>query len=79
MQSPLTISLATSGGGTLADLALVLQVEVPAGLLALLVLQIEGNDGLGLVDGVLALGGIGLERLVDRVEGGGGRQGICWK
>jgi hypothetical protein len=74
--SALTVSLGTSGGGTLANLAFVLQVEVPAGLLTLLILQVEGDDGLSLVDGVLALGGIGLQRLVDRVEGDGCGEGI---
>lgn len=72
----LTISLAALRGGALANLALLLQIEVPALLLALAVLQVEGDDGLGLLDGILALGGIGLERLVDRVKGGGGGEGI---
>lgn len=77
MEAQLTISLATGGSGTLADLALVLQVEVPALLLALRVLQVESDDGLGLVDGILAVGVVRLESLVDHVEGGGGREGIC--
>jgi len=72
----LTISLATGGCGTLADLTLVLQVEVPALLLTLGVLQIESNNGLSLVDGILAIGLVGLESLVDHVERGGGREGI---
>lgn len=73
----LTISLATGRGSTLAHLALVLQVEVPALLLTLGVLQVEGDDGLGGVDGVLALALVGLEGLVDGVERGGGGEGIC--
>lgn len=73
----LTISLAASRGSALAHLTLVLQVEVPALLLALGVLQVEGDDGLGRVDGVLALALVGLEGLVDGVERGGGGEGVC--
>jgi len=67
----LTVSLAAFGGKTLADLALVLEVEVPGCFFAASVLQVEGDDGLGLVEGILAIGLVGLERLVDDVEGGG--------
>lgn len=55
----------------LADNTLLLQVNVPAGRLAGLVLEGEGEDGLALLDGVLALG-VGLEGVGDGVEGGGG-------
>jgi hypothetical protein len=59
------------GGRTLPDLALVLEIEVPGCLFAAGVLQVEGKDGLGLIEGILAVGLVGLERLVDDVEGGG--------
>jgi hypothetical protein len=61
----------------MADLALVLEVEVPGSLFAVLVLQVESDDGLGLLNGILAVGLVGLERLVDDVEGFGCRVGIC--
>lgn len=73
----LTISLAASGSSTLTNLALVLQVEVPALLLALGVLHVESDDGLGAVDGLLATSLIALEGLLDHVERGGGGVGIC--
>lgn len=72
-----TISLSTGGGGTLADDALVLEIEVPALLLAGGVLEVERDDGLGVLDGVFALGFVGLEGGVDHVEGGGGGEGVC--
>lgn len=50
---------------------------MPCLLLAVLVLEVEGDDGLGLFDGVLALGGVGLEGGVDHVEGGGGGESVC--
>ena len=71
-----TISLLASRGSTLANLADLLQVEVPALLLAAGVLDVEADDGLGLLDGILALGGIGLEGSVDRVERGGRGESI---
>lgn len=74
--SKLTISLAPGRRSTLAHLTLVLQVEVPALLLALGVLQVEGDNGLGRVDGILTLGLVGLEGLVDGVERGGGGEGV---
>ena len=70
--SKLTIGLAASWGSSLANLALVLQVEVPGLLFTTLVLQVEGEDGLGLVDGILAIGITALEGLLDGVESGGG-------
>ena len=73
----LTISLSTSRSSALSDNTLVLEVEVPCFLLAVLVLEVEGDDGLGLFDGVLALGGVGLEGGVDHVEGGGGGESVC--
>lgn len=73
----LTISLSTLGGDTLANSTLLLEVEVPGLFLAAGVLEVESNDGLGLVDGVLALSGVGLEGRVDHVERGGGGELVC--
>jgi hypothetical protein len=68
----LTISLLAGRSSTLADLAFLLEVEVPALFLAAGVLQVESNDSLGILDGVLALGFVALEGSVDRVESRGG-------
>lgn len=73
----LTISLSALRGGTLANNTLLLEVEVPGLFLAAGVLEVERNDGLGLVDGVLALSGVGLEGRVDHVERGGGGELVC--
>ena len=59
------------GAKTGADLASVLEVNVPALRLAGLVLQGEGVDALGLLNGILAIGFVG-ERLADGVESGRG-------
>ena len=67
----LTVSLATLGSKTVSDLALVLEVEVPRGFFALVVLQVESDDSLSLLEGILAVALVGLERLVDDVEGDG--------
>jgi hypothetical protein len=72
IKAQLTVSFGARGSGAVANLALVLQVEVPALFLAVLVLDVEGDDGLGSVDGLLATSLIGLEGLVDGVERGGG-------
>lgn len=72
----LTIGLSTLGGSALANLTLLLEIEVPALLLTLLVLEVESNDSLGLVDGVLALRGVGLKDLVNDVESGGGGESV---
>jgi hypothetical protein len=71
-----TISLSTGGCGALADFPLVLQVNVPAPLLAGVVLQGEGVDAGALLDGVLALGVVGSESGVDGIKGGRGREGV---
>jgi hypothetical protein len=68
----LTISLSTGRSGTAADLALVLEIDVPALLLALGVLEVERENGTTLLDGVFAPGLVGLERLVNGVESSGG-------
>ena len=72
----LTVRLSALGSKALSDLTLVLEVEVPCGFFALIVLQVESDDGLGLVKGILAVGLAALERLVDDVEGSGRRVGI---
>lgn len=58
---------------TLADLASVLEVDVPALLLAGRVLQRKGEDGVALLDGVFAVGIIG-KSLADGIEGLRGRE-----
>lgn len=55
----------------MSDLALVLEVEVPRSLFALVVLQIESDDSLSVVESILAVALVSLERLVNDVEGGG--------
>jgi hypothetical protein len=72
----LTIGLSTRRSSTLADNTLVLEVEVPALFLAAAVLQGEGDDSLGGLDSILALGLIALEAGVDHVEGGGRRETV---
>lgn len=73
----LTISLSTLGGGTLSNNTLILEVEVPALCLALVVGQGESENGLGGLDGISALSSVGLESVVDDVERSGGREVIC--
>jgi hypothetical protein len=57
---------------TLGDGTLLPEVDVPALGLAGLVLQGEGEDGITLLDGVLALGIVRSETALDNVEGLGG-------
>lgn len=57
---------------TRGDFSLVSEVDVPALGLAGLILQGEGEDGIALLDGVLALSIITLESAVDELEGLGG-------
>lgn len=49
---------------------------MPALGLALGVLEREGEDALGSLDGLLALLGIGLESLVDGIKGRRGRESV---
>lgn len=68
----------TSGlANTSADLAGLLEVDVPALGLASLVLQGEGEDAVALLDGVLALILGGGEDGVDGVEGHRGGKLVC--
>lgn len=62
---------------TLGDLALLLEVDVPAVGLTGSVLQIEGKDGIALLDGVLAVGLAGFQSIVDGVESGRGGE-LVW-
>lgn len=50
---------------------------MPAGRLAGLVLEGEGEDGLAVLDGVLAVGFAAAEGGVDGLEGLGGRECVC--
>lgn len=54
------------------DLASLLEVDVPAGLIAARVLECEGVDAVALLDGVLAIGIAGVDGRLDGVEGGRG-------
>lgn len=63
---------------TLSDLSLGSEVQVPALGLAGLVLQGEGEDGIGLLDGVLARG-FSVESGVDHIKGLGGGECSWWK
>ncbi len=67
----LTIGL---GAKTLGDLASLLEVDVPALGLTSSVLQGEGEDGVTLLDGILAVGIGGVQGLVDGIKGSGGRE-----
>lgn len=76
VKAQLTVSFGARGSGAVANLALVLQVEVPALFLPILVLDVEGNDGFGSVNSLFATSLVALEGLVDGVERGGGGVGI---
>lgn len=72
----LTVGLSVGRSRALAHSTLLLQIQIPAVLLSLRVLEVERDNGLGLVDGVFALGRVTLEGGVDHVEGGGGRESV---
>jgi hypothetical protein len=57
-----------------ANGALVLEIDVPALCLASGVFESEREDGVALVDGVLAVSLAGVESVVDLVESRGGRE-----
>jgi len=77
MAAALTIRLPALRFVPLPHNALVLQVDVPALGVAGAVLEREGEDGTALLDGVFAPSGVLLQRLVDRVEGCAGGEGVC--
>lgn len=54
-RTKLTVSLLASRRLALADFARLLEIYMPGFFLVLVVLQLEGEDGLALVDGVLSL------------------------
>lgn len=66
-------------GKAIGNGALVLEVNVPAGRLARLVLEGECKDSLAVLDGVLAAGFVAAESGVDGLEGLGGRESVCDK
>lgn len=73
-----TIGFSTRRSSAFAHGTVVLEINVPALLLALLVLQCESEDGAGFLDCVFLLGGLVDHALVDEVEGGrGGEFGVC--
>jgi hypothetical protein len=72
----LTIGLAALWLVTLGDLALILEVNVPAFRRALLVLQCECEDGTALLDGLFLLRRALVHRIVNEIEGL--RGGKCW-
>ena len=71
----LTICLATLWRGSLSDHTLLLEIEIPALLIALFVCQGECEDRICVLDGIVTFGGIGLQGSVDRVEGNGRSEG----
>jgi hypothetical protein len=70
----LTISLLASRGETLSSLSILLEIDVPALGLTSLVFQGESEDGGTLLDGIFPLGIVGLEGVVDKIKGSGGRE-----
>jgi hypothetical protein len=69
-----TISFSAWWSSALSDGTIVLEIDVPALLLAGLVLQRESEDGTSLLDGILLLRRLINHTLVDEVEGRGGRE-----
>lgn len=76
-KTQLTISLLASRGLALADFARLLEINVPCFFLVLGVLQLEGEDGFALVDGVFSLGFARGKGSIDGFKGLGGREGFC--
>ena len=72
----LTISLLALWRLALSDLTLLLQVNVPARGLALLVLERECEDGVCLLDGIGLVLWVLVDAGLDGVESRGG--GECW-
>jgi hypothetical protein len=70
----LTIRLST---GSLRDLPLLLEVQVPGLCLAVGIAELEGVNGTTLLDGILALGVARGENLVHDIESRGGGERIC--
>src|ERR1700761_7142342 len=72
----LTICLSARRCSSFANLALLLQVDMPTRALSLLVLQCESENAAALLDGVLPLCFVGLKSVVDDLEGL--RSGELW-
>ena len=70
----LTIGLLSQAS---AHSTLLLEVDMPALCLAGLVLQREGVDAAGLLDGIFPVGFAGVQGFVDGVEGRRGRELVC--
>ena len=64
----LTISLLPLRRLALCDLALLLQVNMPALRFTSSVFQSEGEDSIGLFDSVFAIRGVRFQRVIDEVE-----------
>jgi hypothetical protein len=58
--------------GASRNLSGLLEVDMPAGLVATRVLEGKGVDTVTLLDGVLAIGVAGVDSLLNGVEGGRG-------
>ena len=69
--SQLTVGLFAGAGCYLAGL---LEVDMPAGLIAARVLESKGVDAVTLLDSVLAISVAGVDGCLDGVEGGRGRE-----
>lgn len=73
-----TIGFSARWSSALSNGAVSLKVDVPALLLASLVLQGESEDGSCLLDGILLLSWLSVHSLADGVKGLGGREfGVC--
>lgn len=70
-----TIRLATLWRSTISNHALLLEIEMPALLVALLVCQGERKDCFCVLDGIIPFRSIRLQERVYCVEGDGGREG----
>ena len=51
-----------------SHLSRVFQVDMPTANIALVVLEVKGEDGLPLLDGIFLLGSIALKRAIDIFE-----------
>jgi hypothetical protein len=76
MQAPchldddLTIGFLALGRLALAHLTLLLQINIPTLRLTRCIFQCECEDGIALLNGVLAIRVVRFQRVVDEVEGG---------
>lgn len=75
----LTVGFLALGCLALANLARLFQVKMPCLLLPLVVLQLEGKDGLSLRNGIFSIGFAGGESRLDHVKCLGGWECIWSK